>query len=180
MNSKCYIAAPFFTPGELTTVITLEKTLSTLFNVFSPRSLGPESVEDLQSKAIRASINQENLVQLQSSTVILAWLDRILPDNTQIFMETYAKPGGWVTTSRKKLNSKIDEGTLWEMGYAQGVGIPVVGFTLNELSDINIMLSENIQAVIHGWEELTEWVSLCKTANQYVPYPKHITTGTFR
>lgn len=154
--TQAYIAAPFFSKTELAIVEDVETILETFhISYFSPRSLGPDKPEDLREPSIRKRINQKNLFELGQASFVLALIDRLHDDpTTEIWLHRQG-------TQVMLLKDKMDDGTLWECGYAKALNIPVILYTTSLLGEHtpNIMLSENCKGIIRGRRNLEAWAA---------------------
>jgi len=141
-----YLAAPFFNDHELDVVIRMESMLDK-FTVFSPRSLG------MVTKDNREMINRKNIAMLKQSDLVIAWIDRLMPP-FECIAHIRELPGQERELISRDL-VKPDDGVLFEVGYATACPhLNVVLFTLRKIQTVNVMLIENVEGVISGWNEL--------------------------
>lgn len=169
---QLYLAAPFFNKWELAKVAELEKVFdATNVPFFSPRSLGPDRVSDLQDRVVRRYINARNLENIRMSEILLAWVDRILPPGQEVCIVQFDKDA---PVMRRKGLIKPDDGTLWEMGYASGLGIPVVVYTERNPTEMNIMMIENCAGMLCGTDDLRNF---CETSQMRGQWAMHMLTG---
>ncbi len=54
----------------------------------------------------------------------------------------------------KFLPNYSDIGTIWEMGVAYELGIPVIAFNPNKGRMMNVMLSESCRGFVNNYEDL--------------------------
>lgn len=52
----------------------------------------------------------------------------------------------------------FDPGTMWEIGYAYGVSVPVYAYTTVEGRGLNLMLAQSCKGFIKGLDELEEFI----------------------
>jgi len=166
---KVYIAAPFFNANEMAKVQELEKLVATSGYVpLSPRLLshvtGPGEVPDLTDPEVRADINEANLSALRRCSLVLAWIDRILPKSDQqiALVDNVRTEDGNTWNSARVLKSglmKPDEGVLWELGYCAAINTPSIIYTEIPEQPVNLMLSENVSGIAVGTEMLTKFLT---------------------
>lgn len=141
-----YLAAPFFNDLEVQTVERIETTMLGCFRtIFSPRWLGT----NLNRPANRKTINRANIYYLNQCDTVLAWIDRLMPNDQTIGL--LGKSG---TVIVRDLGCKPDDGVLFEIGYAVAKDKPVMVFTTLDPKKINVMLLENVKGFIYGWDNL--------------------------
>ncbi|MDT0150021.1 nucleoside 2-deoxyribosyltransferase [Priestia aryabhattai] len=121
--SKIYLASGFFDDFQNKHVTSAEDYLrSKGFEVFSPREHQNEQLE-FGSKEWRQATFDNDVNHIVWCDFVFAILD-----------------------------DKMDEGVLWEIGYAHAIGRPVV---LLDLSNrvINLMVSDSITAYLEDWDD---------------------------
>lgn len=133
---KVYLAAPFFNEAEVAMVEKLESHLRKVDGVklFSPRlqSANAEG-RDLRDPEVRAAIFKKNVKELRDAELVVAWLDRAFPADSKLVLQ-FADGG------ERDIHPQSDVGTVWEIGYARALGVPVIGFT--ESAKLNVMIAE--------------------------------------
>lgn len=153
---RWYIAAPFFNVQELAVVETLEDDIERCGDTFfSPRSLG---VVDLSSPRDRRQKFDSNAEELRNATAVVAVMDRHAKPGTELAVintvsiehEDGRGPTHLVEFHDVRLP---DVGTVWEVGYAYALQKPVVLFTLDAASKVNLMLTEASIGVVRGHDD---------------------------
>ena len=124
-----YLASPFFNERQ---VERMETVLSLLringYSVFAPYENSVVENQNLQNPEYRARIFTKNIEAIRASRMVLA------------------------------ITNDKDMGTLFEAGYAYGLGIPVVYFAEDLNGPFNLMLSES------GVGIYTDWAKFMKAA----------------
>lgn len=178
MTVQIYIAAPFFTPPELAVVERIERFIGNAgHNFFSPRETGRA-----RTQKERAHCFERNAGGINGSELVLAWVDRKLPaDDLSVricrTMERQmiclncnaptAQLGSCPRCDQRAVPDIADAytiesgplmqpdlGTVWEIGYAYALQIPVLLFSEHERSQMNLMLTESSGGVVLGWDHL--------------------------
>lgn len=150
-----YLAGPFFNPDQLDLIAAIEANCEAAgVPCFSPR------VEIVLTKdaseADRQRAFQSNMQGLARADVVLAVLDYKLPRLTYVRLVDY-------TTNMQGPKLHLpDTGTVWEMGFATGKDIPVVGFTEKQPGEgtLNVMLGESCQSIVYGRQQLDVWLHM--------------------
>lgn len=157
----CYIAAPFFTTPELLVVERIEQELNRAGIAFySPRNADKQfgkrsaSMLNLNKPEIRKIIFDDNYNAIKECEggkgFMLAWLDRQLKHpslSVRLVQDQMKVVSGPLT--------QPDIGTVWEMGAAFALNIPVLGLTLTaQGTKMNVMLLEGMTGLIWGWPDL--------------------------
>lgn len=124
-----YLASPFFNEKQ---VERMETVLSLLringYSVFAPYENSVVENQNLQNPEYRARIFTKNIEAIRASRMVFA------------------------------ITNDKDMGTLFEAGYAYGLGIPVVYFAEDLDGPFNLMLSES------GIGIYTDWAKFMKAA----------------
>lgn len=117
-----YLASPFFNEKQ---VERMETVLSLLringYSVFAPYENSVVENQNLQNPEYRKRIFTKNIEAIKASRMVLA------------------------------ITNDKDMGTLFEAGYAYGLGIPVVYFAEDLDGPFNLMLSESGAGVYTNW-----------------------------
>lgn len=58
--------------------------------------------------------------------------------------------------------SDIDSGTSWEIGYANGIGIPVIGLRTDKRTNVNLMISTSLTEVFVDIFDVANRVTFAK------------------
>jgi nucleoside 2-deoxyribosyltransferase len=130
-----YIASPFFTPAQKTTLDYIESILATHgVTFFSPRHHGilNEMAPEDRAKAMQ-SVFDMNVQGIDKCEIVLAVVDH------------------------------KDTGTIWEMGYAYGKGIDVITAAWSA-SSVNLMLSKGTMGHVE-LGNLVEFAQTIKDGN---------------
>jgi nucleoside 2-deoxyribosyltransferase len=128
---KLYIAAPFFTPDQLTLVESVEEAIRqhSALTFYSPRFDGvlkdmtPEQRVEAGPKLFKL-----NVKMIRECDALLA------------------------------LKDYSDTGTTWETGFAYGIGRPMFGYTTGAAKPLNIMVAQCFDAVIRGNADLDRFL----------------------
>ena len=127
---RVYIAAPFFNEEQLDFVKRIEKKL--LWNeiqYFSPRDGGDiQKMNKREVKKVKREIYEDNINNIAGCDKIVAVID------------------------------DRDTGTIFEMGYAVALGIPVISIA-NCDHGVNIMLAEAVQAHVRNLGDMIRAIS---------------------
>lgn len=112
-----YIAGPFFNHGQLALIKDIEDSLNVAeIEYYSPRSEGILITQiEEEKQKNKKRIYETNIHKIADCDKVLAVID------------------------------DRDIGTIWEMGYATGLNIPVITIS-NESYGLNVMLAESVQA----------------------------------
>ena len=124
---KVYLASGFFNPKQVALVDAIEA-MATEMNLvlYSPRRDGPGTLKDMtpeERAAIAPRIFAENCYEVERADLVFAVID------------------------------VRDVGVIWEMGYAHGVGTPIVSFS-NENFGMNVMMKGCVKKHILGVDRL--------------------------
>lgn len=143
-RTKIYLASGWFTPRTREILDNLESLLTNheCVSLYSPRRDGimlpPNQKHDT---ALRESIFRDNINHIKGADIVLANIDSQDPYN--------------------------DPGTIYEIGYAMANDIPVIGFSLGGLADIN----ERFKGICDGFEcILTDYPDVDAYFSIYRPY----------
>ena len=124
-----YLASPFFNERQ---VERMETVLSLLringYSVFAPYENSVVENQNLQNPEYRKRIFTKNIEAIKASRMVLA------------------------------ITNDKDMGTLFEAGYAYGLGIPVVYFAEDLNGPFNLMLSESGIGVYTDWAKFMKAV----------------------
>ena len=129
---KIYLAAGWFSPKQLALVEALETVFSE-HDLFSPRSEGALGGKTKEEREALAPVFFEsNCKHIEDSDLVFAVVD------------------------------DRDLGVVWEIGYAHGVGVPIVTFS-NEGHGLNLMIAQCAERHVQGLEEAGDFADLAKT-----------------
>lgn len=143
---KAYIAAPIFNPHQLSVVGGITNLLETAgIEFFSPYEASQaiwngRAPKDCSPEE-RAQVLQGNIDNLNCD-LLVAWV------------------GGTE-------NGKTDTGVVWEMGYANALGVPTLAFIHEHdvRDNMNLMLAGTVDGVVKGYEELDKALRLIGSRN---------------
>lgn len=122
---KTYLAAGFFNERQLEDVKAVENILTNnMMDYFSPRQHQFEELE-FGSLEWRYATFDNDVEHIREADVMVAIVD-----------EDY------------------DSGTVWEIGYAYSVGVPIVLVDVTGTNKANLMLTESVTAYLQGIHEL--------------------------
>ena len=148
-----YLAGPFFNPVQLAWARNVAKLLRSCgFKVWAP----VDEVYQEKCSLDAAAIFKRNIMWLENTKFVLAQLDYPLINNRHMGILTMNNTG---IVERVQIP---DSGTVWEMGYAFAKEIPVIGYSKNSVSKINLMLT---QAMIGHASSIGEMFSPGRTIN---------------
>lgn len=163
-----YLASPFFNDQQIALCKVIEGLCQDLgIKIFSPRLEGP-SLKPGASQEDRQSVASVNARGISQSEFVLAVLDYLLPIEQSLRLVRLA--GGDDPLRINPVTGPLnlpDTGTVWEMGYANGLEKPVVGFKLDARGTLNVMLCQHTQGVIVGPVQLREFLEKYKESDIY-------------
>lgn len=151
--TRIYLAGPFFNAAQIELIKNVE-TILEMANIphFSPRKLGlnsnPSSTKPTPEQA--ANIFKADYQEICRSTHVLAVVDWALPVGQSIHC--------CFDDGRRGPSLNIpDSGTVWEMGCAYALRVPVILFTANPSKQMNLMLTQSAKGCIYGLDHLSSW-----------------------
>lgn len=163
-----YYAAPFFNSEEMSVMHHFQHiaTPHPHLRVFYPYEASLEDQGNIQDKGARRKVYLKNEQALIHNSELIAWIDRKQLDGKQVQLckRVLQDEGGeqlvyeWVGNGREL--KQPDLGTVWEMGFARARGKTIAAFTLQEEGKLNLMLTESVDIVLHGWNELETYLAL--------------------
>lgn len=176
-----YLAGPFFNEAQIALMSEVEHLVETKSRLefYSPRLHATPFQPSTRGKDTGADPGRtfaDNLSAIAQAYFVLVCLDysmghlqqlRVIQLRDQIpgsprpvVIEPDGLPYEYVTTSGT-LNLP-DTGSVWEIGYAFGTGIPVVGFTMHQPNTVpvNLMLAMALEGTIHGKADLEKFLTL--------------------
>lgn len=167
-NKKIYLAGPFFNSAQVLKMEIVEA-LCELYNVdyFSPRLHAAEYTGTIED---RKTVFDSDLEGLESCGLVLANLDWSMPTGN-IIKECKYSDDGW--GSCRPINSfeTCDPGTCVEVGYTYALlkhnlaNIKLVGYSLDDVSLINLMLTESCSAILTKVRLIEEFIESWSKAN---------------
>jgi nucleoside deoxyribosyltransferase len=157
--TRIYLAGPFFNAAQVELIKTIEDTLES-YNIphFSPRKLGlnsnPSTTKPTPEQA--ANIFKADYQEICRSTHVLAVVDWALPPGQSVHL---IREG--TTTSMDHVSPALnipDSGTVWEMGCAYALRVPVILFTANPSKQMNLMLTQSAKGCLYGIDHLQSYL----------------------
>lgn len=166
MQRTIYLAAPFFTPGEQATCGLIEDlcVVNNKIFLFSPRLQSAGIQGKLQDPGVAGRIFLENVRGIRTCSEMLCVLDRQPKEGELHLVKSICDPDGKATDLYDSIVGPIhipDTGTVWEMGFAHALQRTIVGYTSKERGkgNLNLMLTQCCDGVLHGEEELRSYLS---------------------
>lgn len=169
-----YYAAPFFNQLEMEVMVTAQLMFEQFPHIkgFFPYQASKAEQDSIQAPASRRRVYLANEQALIHNSEMIAWLDRQQMDGKQVQLcksETirtgnggpgYSETEKWIGNGKEL--KQPDLGTVWEMGFARARGKTIAGFTLldEKSAKLNLMLTESIDIMLYGWDQLREYLSL--------------------
>ena len=182
LKDKYYIAGPFFNEEQKNLIGNIERMFLDLdIPFFSPRLCDENSPGNKIDDAAAARIFDRNYAQLVPQPGIygpecdkmLAVIDYTLPKNQQLCVASKEKLD--LVATKWNVSPTLylpDTGTVFEIGMACALHIPVYAFTENPPERMNIMLSQSTEGIIHGLDHLR---SFLQEKTDPLPYKgKHV------
>jgi nucleoside 2-deoxyribosyltransferase len=165
---RVYLAGPFFNEKQIELIEKVE-TLLHAWNIqhFSPRKMtlngNPTTSKPTPESA--KQIFKNDYHEICNSTHVIAVIDWALMPSTSLRI---IKDSSMVTDEHVHGESRAtilsgpiqipDSGTVWEMGCAYALRVPVYLFTANPTSRLNLMLSQSARGVIYGFSHLENFL----------------------
>lgn len=169
---QIYIAGPLFNGPQIAILEQIEQHCeNNSIGYYSPRLhsgshlLSPEDKKDFDKWT---PVFEENARAVEKSDLVLAVLSYAMPEdqslqickgvpaynNEQDFLAKIQNGWNW---DPKTIIHLPDSGTVWEMGAAHALQIPVIGYFLEAPKQLNLMLSHCCEGLLVGDEKLKEW-----------------------
>lgn len=152
---KVYFAAPFFNPDQVALNDSLIKAIESVegVSVWAPQRDGILCPKDA-SEEVRHKVFCLDAEQISACQCMVAVLDYLGADLCRI-------PDTQESASVVDLPhiNLPDAGTVWEMGYAYSVGLPILGFSTSG-SGFNLMLSQSLVCLVDKVTDLTRSLGL--------------------
>jgi len=161
-NPRIYLAAPFFTPEQLSFVTDIEKLIIDAgYDLFSPR-LGGNALEmNEQIAAQKKWDNDKRLRRTSPKTTGEPRPPKPSPPSQELRRAVFND--NWMNIDDADLVVAViddrDVGTVWEMGYAFAKHVPIITTTRADYG-MNLMLAECIIGHTKTLEELSAALSL--------------------
>lgn len=150
-KKKVYLAGPFFSPTQIAFIEFLEKAIVEAgFELFSPRK--PPAALEMNacvmeklapSDDLRLRVFSDNVVNIEDADLMVAVID------------------------------DRDTGTVWEMGFAAALSVPIVTVT-NHTYGMNLMLAQTIVGHAKGQEDIKEMLRLAAILEKEPDDPHYI------
>jgi nucleoside 2-deoxyribosyltransferase len=123
---RIYLASPFFNKNQLGRLEKVEQILDEKFQMVFSPRKAQYEGLEFGSMDWRTEVFLNNQKHIDNADVVVAIYD------------------------------EEDAGTMWEIGYAYGKGIPVVIFQ-HLSTPVNLMISDSLHSYINGFKELKEY-----------------------
>lgn len=152
-----YVAGPFFNATQLSWLERAEDILTRVgrAEIWSPRKRSycpPDAPPQVRQRSF-----QDNREGLFRADFVLAVLDYLLPHGQELRVVEPAFPGAGGCRAVTKAIRQPDLGTVWEMGYANAAGRPIVGLFAEPPQTLNLMLAEALRGYLIGLGDLFSW-----------------------
>lgn len=164
---RVYLAGPFFNDAQVRLVESIEQALDDSgLPYFSPRkmSLNGNSTTTKPNKEQAGAIFRKDYEEICRSTHLLAVMDWTM--NPRTSLRVVSEHEVWENQENpnwyRALSGHLafpDSGTVWEMGCAYALRVPVYLFTANPSARLNLMLSQSARGVIYGLEKLAPFLA---------------------
>lgn len=153
---RIYLAGPFFNEKQIETIQKIEDALGLIdVDVFSPRKMAlngnPTTTKPTPETA--RQIFKKDYQEICLSTHVIAVIDWAMMPDTSLRVVS--------ENSGRALSGPLqfpDSGTVWEMGCAYALRVPVYIFTANPANKLNLMLSQSAVGVIYGFGHLAHFL----------------------
>jgi nucleoside 2-deoxyribosyltransferase len=158
---RVYLAGPFFNQAQIKLIQEVEDALQANdIPTFSPRKMAlndkPTSTKPTPEQA--AAIFRKDYEEITKSTHVLAILDWAL--NPDVSLRLVAPRQGHAP-EYDMLSGPLslpDSGTVWEMGCAYALRVPIYLYTKDPAAKLNLMLSQSARGVIYGLDHLNTFL----------------------
>jgi len=150
-----YLAGPFFNTAQNAHIKRIELCLAKYgLTYFTPRksAASKEAKDGGMTPGLAENIFEVNRLQIEATKIMLAILDWKLPLGQHVQLR---KAGETLVN----LNLP-DSGTIWEMGYAHALEVPIFGFRMDQENPLNVMLGRCCTGVISNFGELEVWAQI--------------------
>lgn len=177
---RVYLAAPLFNPYQQHVIAEVTKVMEEVgVEVFSPLEESKPLWGDLSpaeaTAETRQKVMQMNRNGIESSDLVFAWLGGWEPWREVAKAQRQFPPGNFSLqndTLQRLIPSLPDTGVVWEMGYANALGVPTLAYMHDgdNRKGFNLMLSETVDATARGLSELREQLLAFKEAPTAAEY----------
>jgi nucleoside 2-deoxyribosyltransferase len=154
---RVYLAGPFFNAAQIALIQEVEDALAAMnIPTFSPRKMAlndkPTTTKPTPEQA--AQIFRKDYEEITKSTHVIAVLDWALNPGVSLRLcKNDVGEDGPLQPISDHL-SLPDAGTVWEMGCAYALRVPVYLYTQNPAAKLNLMLSQSARGVLYGIDHL--------------------------
>jgi nucleoside 2-deoxyribosyltransferase len=154
---RVYLAGPFFNQAQIKLISDVEDALvATGTDHFSPRKMTlndkPTTTKPTPEQA--KAIFRKDYEEICRSTHVIAVLDWALNPGVELRL---VQPRQGHVPEYDMLSGHLslpDAGTVWEMGCAYALRVPVYLYTVDPSARLNLMLSQSARGVIYGLDHL--------------------------
>ena len=172
--TRVYLAGPFFNDAQVKLIEAAELLLDHhSIPYFSPRKmdLNGKPTTTQPSKETAGAIFRKDYEEICKSTHVLAIMDwsmnpgtclRVCREPAWGEVPSDRQPGGKMMALHEVLSGHIafpDSGTVWEMGCAYALRVPVYLLTANPTARLNLMLSQSARGVLYGLVKLDAFLA---------------------
>jgi len=183
---KVYLAGPFFNDEQRSVIDRLEKTLDSYCKVYSPRRDGGVLAPDSTVES-RKNVFEMNYKHIADCDLMIAQVEGLDGRPLGLFKqalqrlkclkltdsdleEVKEELQKLVSEQYSRLPNYTDIGTVWEMGCAYEIGIPVIAFSPNVQRQVNLMLSESCRGFATKYEDLIPAISKVMSGGEFSPH----------
>jgi nucleoside 2-deoxyribosyltransferase len=163
---RVYLAGPFFNDAQVSLIKDVETALTAAgIPHFSPRKmdLNGKPTTTTPTKETAGAIFRKDYEEICRSTHVLAVIDWAMNPGYSLRV---CKDTEWGQVDGAVLRETLtdhlalpDSGTVWEMGCAYALRVPVYLYTVNPAAKMNLMLSQSAKGVIYGPEKLRSFLN---------------------
>lgn len=167
---RVYLAGPFFNDAQVRLIESVENSLEAhAIPHFSPRkmSLNGNPTTTKPSKETAGAIFRKDYEEICRSTHVLAVMDWAMNPDTSLRV---CREPAWGATLHNGKDMEVhetlsghiafpDSGTVWEMGCAYALRVPVYLYTVNPTARLNLMLSQSARGVVYGIDKLDAFLT---------------------
>lgn len=150
-----YLAAPFFNEQQLAVVVALETWAAARgFDFISPRLQHPQDKPPpkITTREHAIQVLEYNHRHIRQSGLVVAVLDWRMPSKHELRVVERSGLDHNPHIAVSPPLSIPDSGTVYECGYANALGVPVVGLSVSK--KLNLMLAASCEGIIESPEQL--------------------------
>ena len=153
-----YLAGPFFNKVQRDAAWKLIA-LCKLAHVEYFAPIEQDSIR-INSPEKAAKVFANNIEAMMNSSIMLAQLDWLMLNGEELRVVKEMNIGLERPAYRElsPILNLPDTGTVFEMGYAHGLNMEIIGYTITEQSRINLMLAQACSGFLKGWAAIETWL----------------------